>query len=106
MAGRIGPYTFADFLELIQEDQKADLIDGVIYMASPEGVEHNDLVLWFASFLRLRVTERGLGRVTVNRVAYRLAPKTGPEPDIAVVLAGRESIIKKGYIDGPPDLAI
>jgi hypothetical protein len=26
---RPGPYTFADFLELVREDQKADLIDGV-----------------------------------------------------------------------------
>jgi len=103
---RPGSCSFADFLELIQEDQKADLIDGVIFMASPESVEHNDLVGWLNTLLRLFVEERCPGKVTVNRVAYRLAPKTAPEPDLAYTRAERLHIARKGYMDGPPDLAI
>ncbi len=41
---RSGSHSFAKFLELIRGDQKADLLDGGIYMASPESLEHNDLV--------------------------------------------------------------
>jgi Uma2 family endonuclease len=103
---RCGPFTFADFLELIQEDQKADLIDGVIYMASPENVEHNDLVGWLSTLLRLFVEDRCPGKVTINRVAYRLAPKTAPEPDLAFTRAERLHIARKSHMDGPPDLAI
>jgi Uma2 family endonuclease len=103
---RVGPVTFAQFLEIVREDQKADLIDGIIYMASPENVEHNELVGWLSALMGLYVRHRRLGRVAVNRVAYRLGERTGPEPDLAFVRAEREAIIKHGYVDGPPDLTI
>lgn len=99
-------YTFTDFLELVQEDQKADLIDGVIYMASPENMDHNDLVLWLAGILRAFAEERKLGRVTINKVAFRLGRQAAPEPDVAFVAAERVGLIRRGYVDGPPDLAI
>ncbi len=103
---RTGPHTFADFMELIREDQKADLLDGVIYMASPENLDHNDVVSWMDRLIGLFLEKRPLGRLTVNRVAYRLSDKTGPEPDLAFVRNERLSILRKGYVDGPPDLAI
>ena len=34
-AVRSGVFTYDDFFALVRDDQKADLIDGVIYMASP-----------------------------------------------------------------------
>ncbi len=103
---RSGPLTFADFLELVQGDQKADLIDGVFYMASPENIGHNKLVVWLTTLLQQFVEEHKSGWVTVNKVAFRLTDKTSPEPDLAFVRADRASIVKRGYIDGPPDLAI
>ncbi len=103
---RSGPYSFADFLELIREDQKADLLDGVICMASPENIDHNDLVSWLGTVLRQFVEERQLGKVTINRVAYRLSPKNAPEPDLAFVKTDRLGIVKPGYVDGPPDVAV
>lgn len=106
MATRPGLYSFADFLELVREDQKADLLDGVIHMASPENTDHNKLVLWLATILGQYVEGHDLGQVTVNKVAFRLAPKTAPEPDIGFVAAERVECIKHGYVDGPPDLAI
>ncbi len=103
---RSGPYTFPEFLELVREDQKADLLDGVIYMASPENTDHNDMVSWLGAILRQFVEERHLGRVTINRVAFRLSPKNAPEPDLGFVRADRAAIIKSGYVDGPPDVAV
>lgn len=41
---RIGCYTFEDFCALIPTGQKADLIDGVIYMASPDNTDA--LFMW------------------------------------------------------------
>src|SRR5436309_4333985 len=43
---RTGEVTFEEFCDRIREDQKADLIDGVIYMASPENLDANDLFTW------------------------------------------------------------
>ena len=101
-----GEATFEDFTALVHDGQKADLINGVIYMASPESVEHNDLVSWFDGVLRVFLEDRRLGRVTVNRVAYRLTERDAPEPDIAIVRAERQAIMKSGHVAGAPDLAI
>ncbi len=101
-----GTTTFSDFLELIREDQKADLLDGVIYLASPENADHNDLLRWLTIVLGQFIEERKLGRLTLNKVAYRLSDRTAPEPDLAFVAANRLDRIKPGYVDGPPDLAV
>ena len=101
-----GTTTFSDFLELIREDQKADLLDGVIYLASPENADHNDLLRWLTVVLDLFIEDRRLGRLTINKVAYRLSDRTAPEPDLAFVAANRLDRIKPGYVDGPPDLAV
>lgn len=103
---RPGSCSFADFLELIQEDQKADLIDGVMYVASPENVEDNDLVGWLSAVLRPFVERRCPGKLTVNKVAYRLGDATAPEPDLAYVRKNRLGLVRKNYVAGAPDLAI
>ena len=38
--------TFEDFCFLVKDGQKADLIDGVIYMASPDNLDANRLSKW------------------------------------------------------------
>src|SRR5688572_21590787 len=93
---RPGPYTFGDFLELVHEDQKADLLDGVIHMASPESLAHNKLV----GFLYRLISDfvEHLGEVVVNRVAFRISDKGGPEPDVAFVRRDRAGIVKHGYV--------
>ena len=101
-----GTTTFAEFVELIPEDQKADLLDGVIYLASPENLEHNDLLGWLTVVLRPFIEARGLGRLTINKVAYRFSDRAAPEPDLGFVAAHRADCIKHGYVDGPPDLAV
>ena len=103
---RSGPYTFGDFLELVSEDRKADLLDGVIHMASPESIDHNRLVAWFGKVIGLFVEEQRLGEITINRVAFRLTDKTAPEPDLGFVHTRRMHAMKSGYVDGPPDLAV
>jgi Uma2 family endonuclease len=52
------------------------------------------------------IEDRGLGRLTINKVAYRLSEDTAPEPDLALVASDPADRIKHGYIDGPPDFAI
>lgn len=97
--------TFGEFYEMVREDQKADLIDGVIHMASPESLEGNDLVGWVLVVLRLFVRQRNLGQVYFERVAFRLAEHQSPEPDIAFVRRDRLHLARYGFFDGPPDVA-
>lgn len=97
---------FDDFCLLVHDGQKADLIDGVIYMASPDNTDANTINGWFFSLLSIFARRRGLGRVFVSRVAFRLDKKNGPEPDIAFVRKDRLHLVKRGRVEGPPDLAV
>lgn len=103
---RPGCYTFASLFDVIPEDCKADVIDGVVYLSPPQTIEENDLVSWLCIALGTFVEELHLGLVTINKVAYRLDDANGPEPDVAFIRAQRGDVIRRAYVDGPPDLAV
>jgi Uma2 family endonuclease len=102
---RKGRVTFDDFCAAVPEWEKADLIDGVIYMASPESVESNRLSNWLNWILQALAEEWDLGEVYTSRVGYRLDSFNCPEPDIAFVVKARLQPGNKVF-QGPPDLAI
>ena len=95
--------TFEDFCFLVKDGQKADLIDGVIYMASPESIEGHRLFKWLYTLLNDYVEERDLGEIFGSRVAFRLDETQSPEPDIAFVDKSRIVHAKRGFFDGQPD---
>jgi Uma2 family endonuclease len=103
---RTGDFTYDDFCAIVQDGQKADLIDGVIYMASPDNTRADDLFGWLFTVLKIYVRRKKLGRLTGSRVAYRLDDKSAPEPDIGFVRKVGLSRIKRGGVEGSPDLAI
>jgi Uma2 family endonuclease len=99
-------YTFDEFCALIPNGQKADLIDGVIYMASPDNTQAGELFMWFGGIVDFYVDERDLGKVYGLRIAFRLDDTNSPEPDIAFVQKDRLRLLRKGYFAGAPDLAV
>src|SRR5215218_5550708 len=88
-------YTFEDFCFLVKDGQKADLIDGVIYMASPDSLDANRLSIWLTGLTDDFVVERDLGEMFILRVAFRLEEKSGPEPDIGFVKKSRLHLAKR-----------
>jgi Uma2 family endonuclease len=103
---RAGDWTYDDFCFRVREDEKGDLIDGVIYMASPENTDANELFVWLLTLLNLYARKQELGKVYGSRVALRLDDRNGPEPDILFVKKERLHLVKRGHIDGPADLAV
>ncbi|MHB1423274.1 MAG: Uma2 family endonuclease [Gemmataceae bacterium] len=102
----VGTYTFEDFCRLIKDGEKGDLIDGEIYMSSPDNTDAADLFGWLYRLIGDFVDERDLGRVYGSRVAFRLDEPQGSEPDIAFVRTERLHLVQRGFVDGPPDLAV
>jgi len=98
-------FTFDDFCFLVKEGQKADLIDGVIYMASPDSLNSYRLSKWLISITDDYVTELDLGEIFGIRIAFRLDLRQSPEPDIGFVSKSRLHLAREGYFDGPPDAA-
>ena len=106
VVSRPGPYTYEDFCQMVREDQKADLIDGVIYMASPENTDANKLFMWLSGLMHDYAQYHDLGEVYGSRVALRLDKKNAPEPDITFVRKEHLSRVERGGIAGPCDLAV
>jgi Uma2 family endonuclease len=98
-------FTFDDYCFLVKDGQKADLIDGVIHVASPDGTDAFRLNRWLLGRADHFVTERDLGEVFGVRIAFRLDVLQSPEPDIGFIKKSRLHLVKKGFIDGPPDAA-
>jgi Uma2 family endonuclease len=105
-APRVKPFTFDDFCVLVKDGEKADLIDGVIHMASPDNTDANKLSVWFGGLLDLYVEEKELGQVFASRVALRLDDLNSPEPDLLFIRKSRLHLVKRGFIAGRADMAV
>ena len=98
--------SFEDFCIVVKDKQKADLLDGVIYMASPESLDANRLFVWLIGLLDDFVEFLKLGEVFGSRAAFRLDNASSPEPDIAFVAKNRLHRKRRGFFDGHPDAAM
>jgi Uma2 family endonuclease len=99
--------TVGEFFRLIPDGQKADLLNGVIYMASPDSIRSNRLT----KFMTILMDGYNLGKqlggeVFLNRVAYRLTKYSAPEPDVGYVGPGRVHLIQPTFVRGGPDAAV
>ena len=98
--------TVDDFFALVHDGQKADLIDGVIYMASPDS-KRNDKLGGFIKFLMQGFCAvRGLGEVLGSRFAFELSQRRAPEPDVAFVSTARLHLLDETRMKGAPDIAV
>jgi len=98
-------FTYREFCSRARE-QKADLIQGEIIMASPATVQHEDTVNFLLSILRMFVKKRALGLVVGSRVAMKLSEHDAPEPDLMFVRKDRLHLLQNTEIVGPADLAV
>lgn len=100
-------YTVDEFYDLVSEGQKADLIEGVIYLASPDTRRNDDLNTFMLFLMSGFADARGLGHVSGSRYAYRLGDRRAPEPDAAFVRSDRVGeVVTEREGMGPPDVAV
>jgi Uma2 family endonuclease len=103
---RYAYFDFDEFCTLVNDDDKADLIDGVIFMASPENLANFRIEMWLLRLLDRYLAKRAIpGEVFGIRIAFRLDRSNAPEPDAAFVCGERLHLVRPNYIDGPPDWA-
>jgi len=98
--------TFDEFCEIIKENQKADLINGVIYMATPATLEHEDEFGFVLMIVRGFVRRKKLGFVFGSRAAMQLSDENAPEPDLMFISKERLAKAKGKAFLGAADLVI
>src|SRR5262245_10340403 len=100
------PITAEEFVLLIPDGQKADLLDGVIYVASPDSPETAKVNVFLSALLSYYVSKFRLGEIYGPRSAFRLKKTYVPEPDIAFVRRDRLPLWKGSLFQGAPDVAV
>jgi Uma2 family endonuclease len=95
-------YSFEEFCALTG-DKKADLIDGVIYFATPEDMEAKTLTTWLVTLLTLFVEAADLGQILAFRVPFRMDDDTGTQPDVGFVAVNRLQLVNRICVKGAPD---
>jgi Uma2 family endonuclease len=95
-----------EFFCLVPDGQKADLIDGVIYMASPDTRRSDRLGGLIKFLLQGYAAVKGLGEVYGSRFAFELTEFRAPEPDVAFVRTERLTLVSDRRMMGGPDIAV
>ena len=98
-------YTYEDYQQL-PEGAPYELIHGHLVMSPSPTVQHQDLVLLFASALRDYVRSGPEGKVSIAPMDVRLADDTVVQPDVLYVAPDRADRIQEQEIDGAPTLIV
>lgn len=95
------------FRAIVGDGQKADLIDGVIYMASPDSRLNNTLNGFLFTLISNYVEARDIdGFVFFSRYACRISDVRAPEPDVGYVRPENADRVHENEMDGGPDIAV
>ncbi len=93
--------------EALPDSQKAELIEGTVYMAAAVRVPHHGRPHgWLGNVLSTYAMQTGIDFADNSTV--ELDDQNAPQPDYLMflprALGGRASINADGYLEGPPDL--
>jgi Uma2 family endonuclease len=89
------------------EIKKAELIEGVVYVASPVSMKHAQphkrVMFWLATYERLHPDAEAVDNGTV---LLDVDNEVQPDAFLRRVEGGTSSINEKHYIEGPPELVV
>ncbi|MBD2677575.1 MULTISPECIES: Uma2 family endonuclease [Nostoc] len=94
--------------EAMPNVKKAELIEGIVYMASPvrankHGKPHSHIMTWLGTY---EAATPGLE--TLDNTTVRLDADNEPQPDaiLRIQQGGRSTISKDDYVEGAPELIV
>ena len=98
--------SLAEFLESPRQEQRCELIDGVVYMAAFPIPDHQFLAMVLSGHMFQQIMETGHG-IVYQVAGVVVSDNSALGPDIVVVRAERVGIIGPTVIDGgPPDIVV
>lgn len=95
------------FDKLVDEDTRAELIDGIMIVHSPASLPHDNLTGYLRSLMRCYADERGLGLVLGPDALIRLKPRRRFGPDIFFI--AQKNLPRRlptKQFNGAPDLVV
>ncbi|MFN4178672.1 MAG: Uma2 family endonuclease [Armatimonadota bacterium] len=98
--------TLYDALTELEEDVKAELIDGVMIVHSPEKTRHEDVFGFMFPLMRIFAIQTKQGKVLGSMATVHLGKCRKVKPDIVAVREERKHIITEEAVEGTPDLVV
>ncbi|MEM6753041.1 MAG: Uma2 family endonuclease [Cyanobacteria bacterium P01_C01_bin.38] len=107
---RLTRYEFERRYTAMPDNRKAELIEGIVYIASPtrlrsHGVPHANLVGWLGNY-KITIPGLNLG----DNCTVRLDLDNEPQPDVVLFIdekfGGQARISEDDYIEGAPELVV
>ena len=100
------PIAFARYLEITGDKDYLELVDGVLVEKMAAHLDHEWLLTWLLSVLRVTCDKRKLGIVLGSRTAVEINEFRGRLPDILFVAEAHRDIVHQEAVYGAPDLVI
>jgi Uma2 family endonuclease len=98
---------YETYRAIVEDGEKADLIDGVIYMASPDTRLSNNLNGLLYQLIDGFIAAKDIdGFAFFSRFSCKLSDYRAPEPDVGYVRPERAHIVEERHIVGGPDIAV
>jgi Uma2 family endonuclease len=102
-----GQWTYEDYLQLPDDGNRYEIIEGVLYVTNAPNSDHQFTVTEASAELRNFVKAHKLGQVLVAPFEVHLAARTRPvQPDILFVRKERWPKGRVAYFSGAPDLIV
>lgn len=101
------PVSWDDFLVWLDEDVRAEWVDGAIIEMSPASAEHQRVAGFLHALLWVFVVQEMLGEVFQPPFLMRLAIRpSGREPDLLFINNEHLGRVQANYLSGPADLVV
>ena len=99
--------TYEEFLDWLDEDVRAEWVDGEVIIMSPASLRHQDLLDFLTALLRHFVEAYQAGVVLSAPFQMKTgANLPGREPDLIFVASEHLGRIKHAHLNGPADMAL
>jgi Uma2 family endonuclease len=98
--------TYADYAALPDDGRRYELYEGEIEMTPAPSTRHQLAIKNLLFLLEGYLRAHGAGVIIPSPVDLILSNTTVLQPDLVVVLRGREQIITERGVEGPPNLVI
>src|SRR5436309_12921436 len=90
---------YESYRAIVADGEKADLIDGIIYMASPDTRLSNTLNSFVANLIDGFTAARNIeGFTFVSRFSCKLSDLRAPEPDVGYVCPERVHLVEERHL--------
>lgn len=99
--------SFEDFHDWLDEDKRAEWVDGVIIEKSPSNLGHQRIVRFLVMLVGTYVERWQLGEIVLPPMLMRLSTRpSGREPDLMFVANAHLDWLTRSFVDGPADLVV